>query len=207
MHRVLVRCVACRCATHRARHKSDDHTCRTARRRLADGGQIAPAHQYQNPNSPELGFFFLGNRAYCPVLSRKLADLAHRTTRPVLRLVLSLQAISLCTPRTRKRTEVRKALSSGPTRSTTYEWTNRTVLFQHWRARGNHNLVHPRLTVLIFTPFKQRYDPEPWTGSTGWHSQSAQQFVLARDRSAPVAVQSPVANFLNIFQAIPASHL
>jgi len=36
--RVLAGCVACRCATHTARHKSDDYTCRTVRKRLVDAG-------------------------------------------------------------------------------------------------------------------------------------------------------------------------
>jgi hypothetical protein len=54
---------------------------------------------------------------------RKLADFTHRTTKAVLRLVLSLPAISLCIPRARKRDEVHKALRQGSSRSTTYEWT------------------------------------------------------------------------------------
>ena len=70
---------------------------------------------------------------------RKLADLAHRTTRPVQRLVLSLLAISLSTPRVRKQVEVHKTPGSGSIRSTTYEWTNRMVLFLHWQESGNNN--------------------------------------------------------------------
>jgi len=70
---------------------------------------------------------------------RKLADLALCTTRPVLRLVFSLLAISLSTPSVRKQAEVHKILGSGSINSTTYEWTNRTVLFLHWQESGNHN--------------------------------------------------------------------
>ena len=40
---MLAGCVACRCATHTARSKSDDYTCRTVRKRLMDGGSNPPS--------------------------------------------------------------------------------------------------------------------------------------------------------------------
>jgi hypothetical protein len=48
---------------------------------------------------------------------------ANRTTRTVLRPVLSLWATSLWIPRARKPAEVHKSLRLRSTRSTTYEWT------------------------------------------------------------------------------------
>ena len=72
---------------------------------------------------------------------RNLADLPHHTSKPVLHRVLSLSAISLCIPRVRKRAEVRKRRKLDTIKSTAYALTNRSVFFQHWQARGNHNQV------------------------------------------------------------------
>ena len=40
---MLAFCIACHCAMQKARLKSDGYTCRTARKRLADGGSNPPS--------------------------------------------------------------------------------------------------------------------------------------------------------------------
>ena len=64
---MLAVCVACRCAARTARSKTDDYTCRTARRRLADGGSNPPSSTtIQKTNRSRLVFF----RPFPPVLAR-----------------------------------------------------------------------------------------------------------------------------------------
>ena len=56
---MLAGCAACRCAAHLARPKSDDYTCRTAHRWLADGGSIPPSSTtHPNPDPSPVGIFF-----------------------------------------------------------------------------------------------------------------------------------------------------
>ena len=56
--RLLANCAACRCAAQAARPKSDGYTCRTAQRRLADGGSNPPSSTIiEAPTVLSWGFF------------------------------------------------------------------------------------------------------------------------------------------------------
>lgn len=78
---------------------------------------------------------------------RKLADFTLSTRWPVLRLVLSPSAHSLCHPCHRQHVEVHKVRVTRPIKSASYAWTNRVVLFQHWQAAENDNQVVFRAEV------------------------------------------------------------
>ncbi len=63
---MLASFTACRCAVREVRSKSDGYTCRTARRRLADGGSNPPSSTtIQKTNRSRLVFF----RPFPPVLA------------------------------------------------------------------------------------------------------------------------------------------
>ena len=67
----------------------------------------------QNPNPYPVGIFswaIVRVAPCCCGLLRKVVDLVHQTSQPVLRLVLSLWAISLSAPHARERAEVHKSL-------------------------------------------------------------------------------------------------
>lgn len=70
---------------------------------------------------------------------RKLADFALSTSWPVLRLILSPSAHSLCRSCHWQHVEVHKVHVTRSIKSISYAWTNQVVLFQHWQGHGNHN--------------------------------------------------------------------